>query len=106
MHPGKMKHEQLRRHLINAGRHAKPDTRVPFAFEKRIMAQLGKARSLDPWLLWNRILWRCAAPCVAFTLLAGAFTWLGPSHNQSSDSLTADLETVVYAPLVTTQEVW
>lgn len=98
--------ESMRQRLLASGRHQPPDTRVPFAFEKRIMARLGSAKGLDPWFLWNRILWRCAGPCIALTLLAGALTWLGPSESNTSSSLTADLETVVYAPLVTTQEVW
>lgn len=101
-----MKLEHMRQSLLAAGRRHVPADHVPYAFEKRVMAHLGRANSLDPFSLWNRILWRCAGPCVALTLLAGAFSWFGQTEMQASENLATELETVVYAPLTTTQEVW
>jgi hypothetical protein len=106
MKSGTMKAELIRQRLLAAGRSLPPADHVPYAFEKRIMAQLGRAKALEPWLFWNQILWRCAGPCVALTLLVGALAWWGPGSIQASDSLTVDLETVVYAPLLMAQEVW
>lgn len=101
-----MKAEQMRQRLLTAGRLHAPADHVPFAFEQRIMARLGSVKALDPWFLWNRILWRVAAPCVALTLIAGAFNWFGHPETQTTENLILELETVVYAPLSTTQEVW
>ena len=101
-----MKAEEMRQRLLTAGRLHPPADQVPFAFERRIMARLGSSKPLDPWSLWNRILWRIAAPCVALTLVAGAFNWLGHAETQTTENLIQELETVVYAPLSTTQEVW
>jgi hypothetical protein len=106
MKPGTMKAEPLRQRLLAVGRSLPAADHVPYAFEKRIMARLRRAKTLDPCLFWNRILWRCAGPCVALTLLAGALASWGPGNGQTADSLTADLETVVYAPMLIAQEVW
>jgi hypothetical protein len=106
MNTGTMKAEQLRQRLLAVGRSLPAACEVPYAFEKRIMARLRHAKPLDPWLFWNRILWRCAAPCVVLTLVIGVLAWWGPAEMQTSDTLTADLESVVYAPLLATQEVW
>jgi hypothetical protein len=96
----------LRQRLIEIARHEPPVDRVPWAFEKRIMSRLLPRTGLDPWSLWNRILWRCAAPCVALTLLVGGFAWYRQHDVSTGDSFAADLETVLYAPITDSQEVW
>jgi hypothetical protein len=101
-----MKAELMRKRLLAAGKHQAASDSVPFAFERRIMAHLGRSKPLDPWLLWNRILWRFAGPCVALTLLAGALSWFGHPEQPATENLIIELETVLYAPLSTTQEVW
>lgn len=106
MKSGTMKTEFLRQRLLAAGRGLPISDQVPYAFEKRVMARLLRPKALDPWLFWNRILWRCAGPCVALTLLVGALAWWGPGEIRVADSLTTDLETVVYAPLLAAQEIW
>jgi hypothetical protein len=100
-----MKAETLRQRLIAAGRHYRPADTVPFAFEKRILARIAQAKT-DPWLLWNQILWRCAAPCVALTILTGALAYYAQQDSQASESLVTDLETAIYAPISTSTEVW
>jgi hypothetical protein len=106
MKPRTMNIENLRQKLLNAGRQAPTSDRVPLAFERRIMARIGHAIPLDPWIFWNRILWRFAGPCVALTLLAGAFNWFGQPETAETENFFQDLETVLYAPLNTTQDVW
>ena len=71
MNPRTMNAEELRQRLLSAARQQPADDQVPYAFEKRIMARLIRSKPLDPWMLWNRVLWRFAGPCVALTLLLG-----------------------------------
>ena len=60
---------ELERKLIAAARANPPSDRVPYAFEKRILARLAARPTLDRWELWGRALWRAAAPCIAIMLL-------------------------------------
>jgi hypothetical protein len=106
MNPRMMKVEQMRQRLIAAGRLDQPSSQPPYAFEKRIMARITSRQSLDPYRLWNRILWRCAGPCVALVVVLGALSFVHGNESLASGDYVADLETLVYAPLNTTQEVW
>ena len=49
---------ELERKLIAAARANPPSDRVPYAFEKRIMARLAAWPVADSWALWARALWR------------------------------------------------
>jgi hypothetical protein len=55
-----------------AARNHPPSDRVPYAFEKRIMARL-TAAPLDLWGLWSQMLWRAAVSCVAIMLCCSAW---------------------------------
>jgi hypothetical protein len=86
----------LERKLIAAARANPPSERVPYTFEKRILALLA-ARSLeDNWGLWARALWRAVAPCVAIMLLLGAWSFFGPASAPPND-LSQDLEQTLLA---------
>ena len=61
--------EPLRQKLLSAARANPTDDRVPYAFEKRVMAHLAAKPALDLSALWARAMWRAAAPCVAVSLL-------------------------------------
>jgi len=76
--------------LINAARAAAPDDRVPYAFEKRIMARLAARPVVDDWALWARALWRAAAPCAAIMLLLGAWSVFAPPGSAPANT-TSDL---------------
>ena len=106
MKAGKMKIEVLRQRLLDVARRHLPGDTVPYAFEKRVLARLAARVSFDPWWVWNRALWRCAAPCVALTLLLGVFTWYGQSEVSTADNFAAELETAICAPIIDSQEVW
>jgi len=62
---------ELHGKLIAAGRLHKPDDRVPYAFEKRIMALIAERKTVDKWVFWTRGLWRAAASCVAVAVVCG-----------------------------------
>ena|SRR5438552_16955088 len=88
---------ELHRKLIAAAKTDLPNDRVPFAFEKRIMASLRAYARPDPSAFWARALWCAAAPCVAITLLLGAWTAFGPASGRSSSDLSQDFENTILA---------
>ena len=88
---------QLERKLIAAGRAQPPNGRVPYAFEKRILARLAGRSVADRWELWARALWRAAAACAAITLLLGAWSFLAPEGGASTSDLSQDLEQTLLA---------
>lgn len=88
---------ELHRKLIAAARAAVPADRVPYAFEKRIMARLASQPLPDTLTLWAQALWRAAVPCVAVVLLLGATSFFAPQE-------TATTETAVAAATELTQD--
>jgi hypothetical protein len=88
---------QLERKLIAAARANPPSARVPYAFEKRILAHLAARPMLDRWELWGRALWRAAAPCIAITVLLGAWSFFAPQHNTPTTDLSQQLEQTLLA---------
>jgi hypothetical protein len=88
---------ELQRKLIAAARATPPDDRVPYAFEKRIMARLYEKTVVDPWGLWGRAFSRAAIFCVLFMLLVSAGSFLLPAGN--SEPLSQDFEQVLYSAM-------
>src|SRR2546428_531957 len=87
----------LQRKLISAAKANPPSDRVPFAFEKRIMAQLRRRPILDGWGLWAGALWRATVPCLAIMLLLSAWSFFTPSAKTSSSDLSQEIENTVLA---------
>lgn len=99
--------DTLQRKLLEAARATAPDCHVPYAFEKRIMAHLTSPLSLpDPAQLWARMLWRAAAPCVAISLMLGAWQFFGTAPSDGADTLATELEATVLAPLDNPDDTW
>ena len=92
-----MKLGELERKLLAAAKANPPSDAVPYAFEQRIMARLGKVPVLDLWADWSRALWRAAAPCVAVAILFGVWNAFTPSPTTASTDLSQDLEQTVLA---------
>jgi hypothetical protein len=88
---------QLERKLIAAARANPPSERVPYAFEKRILALLASPPRLDGWELWARALWRAAAPCIAIMLVLGAWSLFTPSRATPPTDLSQQLEQTLLA---------
>ena len=88
---------QLERKLIAIARANPPSERVPYAFEKRILAHLAARPMLDRWELWGRALLRAAAPCIAIMLLLGAWSLFAPQPNPSTNDLSQQLEQTLLA---------
>ena len=88
---------ELERKLMAAARGNPPSDRVPFAFEKRILARLAARPLADNWELWARALWRAAAPCVAIMVVLGAWSCFTPQAGAPATDLSQDLEQTLLA---------
>lgn len=97
---------QLQEKLLASARANPPGDDVPYAFEKRIMAQLFAKPGVDILAIWNRILWRAAAPCVAVTLLLSAWTRFAQRTDSPPETLATDLESSLYLPFDNSTETW
>src|SRR5687768_10061945 len=103
-----MKLDQLQKSLISAARQARPDETVPYAFEKRVMANLQNRRPLDLLAVWSQALWRGAFTCVVITVLASLISIPGNDKDLAQDGdLSEDLEQTVMASFhQTIEENW
>ncbi len=88
---------QLERKLIAAARANPPSERMPYAFEKRVMALLAGRPVGDAWALWSRALWRAAAPCAAIMLVLGAWSLFAPRTTAPASDLSQQLEQTLLA---------
>jgi len=61
---------ELQKKLFASARRNPPQSQVPYAFEKRIMARLSSPPKPSEGLAWSRALWYGAAVCVAVAMLA------------------------------------
>ena len=89
----------LHEKLIRAARATPSSTRVPYAYEKRIMARIQDAPILDAVTLWARALWRAAIPCVAVALLLAVWATHTPGEGTPGEStdLGTELESTLMA---------
>ncbi len=87
---------ELERKLIAVARAGPVSDAVPYAFEKRIMAQL-KAQTVDEWSLWARALWRAAAPCIAIMLVLAGWSLFTPTNTAPGIDLSQQFENTVLA---------
>jgi|SRR5260370_30347352 hypothetical protein len=87
---------ELQRKLIAAARATPLSDRVPYAFEKRVLALIAAQPVADVWDAWAGALWRAAAPCVAIMLLLAAWTAFAPGSNSSGD-LSQEFENTLLA---------
>jgi anti-sigma-K factor RskA len=88
---------ELHEKLIAAARRKTPDDRVPYAFEKRILAQLAARAGADRWAFWGRGLWRAAASCVAVAVVLGAISLFAPVPADNGVDLSQDFENTLLA---------
>jgi hypothetical protein len=90
---------KLQETLLAAARANPPSDRVPYAFEKRIMARLTGRPELDVWAAWARLLWRAATPCLGVTALIVGLAAATGGLQGNQVSLGEGLEATVYAAL-------
>ena len=88
---------ELQRKLTNAARVQAPDDRVPYAFEKRIMALIAERDTVSGRLLWARALWRAAVSCVVLAAICGAVSFFMPTSADNANDLSQDFENTLLA---------
>ena len=89
--------DKLQKKLFAAARANPPSDRVPYAFEKRILARLAARRVEDARSQWGAALWRGAAACVAVTVLLSVWSFSGLNRPRSGANLSQDLEHTLLA---------
>src|ERR1051326_7408295 len=87
---------ELHKKLIAVARANPPNSRVPFAFEKRITALLMSKPALDYAAMWARALWRSAVGCLIVVVAVGAFSVFAP-HQNNEPSLAQAFENAMLA---------
>jgi len=87
----------LQRKLIAAARANPPDDRVPYAFEKRVLALLAARSATDQLAIWVRGLWQAAVSCVAVALLLGVWAFFNPAAPANTDDLSQNFENTLLA---------
>jgi anti-sigma-K factor RskA len=101
-----MKPDELQNRWVAAARAYPPSDAVPYAFEKRVMAHLKTRAKADLWTIWNQMLWRAAVPCVAIMMMVSAWTYLLQNGAAPGNTLVAELENVVFAPVAALEDSW
>jgi len=87
---------ELHNKIVALAKASPPSDRVPYAFEKRIMAHLTASLPVDNLALWGRALWRAAAPCVGLMLALALLAAALPHENDTTENLSVDLENTVF----------
>lgn len=93
--------EELQKKLLAAARANPPQDRVPYAFEKRVLARLAAQPAVDGSVVWARALWRAAIPCVAVTVLMATLSFTVVSTDTSmvtDDDVSQQFELALLAP--------
>jgi hypothetical protein len=88
---------ELQKKLLAAARAHAPDDRVPYAFEKRVLALLASRSGADRWVLWTHSLWQAAASCVAIALLLGVWVFFNSTVSSNSTDLAQNFEYTLLA---------
>jgi len=87
---------ELQNKLIAVARRQPADDRVPYAFEKRVMALVAARKVVDRWAFG---LWRAALSCAALALVCGAASLFLPATADSGNDLSQDFENTLLASL-------
>ena len=90
---------QLQQKLTAAARQQTPDDRVPYAFEKRIMALLAQRAAASGQILWARGFWRAAVSCVALAAVCCAVSFFTPAAADNSKDFSQDFENTLLASI-------
>lgn len=102
--------DELQKTLLAVARRNPPSARVPYAFERRVMAQLRlvPTSAAAIWTDWSRGMWKAALSGLAVAvLLVGADGVLPDNGEEAGESLSLDpVEATVLASVGPGSEVW
>lgn len=94
-----MKLLDLQNKLIAAGKLETPSDRVPYAFQKRVMAQV-LARPISAAAMWADALWRSAGACLAIVaVIAAVAAYSDHSAPPPTPDLALEFEKTMMAAL-------
>src|SRR5262245_56601888 len=96
---------ELQKKLMAAARTHPPDDRVPYAFEKRIMARLGKVPQSDKWGYLARALWCGAAVCAVVAIAPSVWSF-EPAVDDSMLAFSQDLEQSILTSPDDLETIW
>lgn len=88
---------ELQQKLTAAARCQPPDERVPYAFEKRILALVAERASASGRALWVRGAWRAAVACMSLAAVCGAVAFFTPAAKDNGGDLSQDFENTLLA---------
>jgi anti-sigma-K factor RskA len=88
---------ELQERLTAAARRQTPNERVPYAFEKRVMAHIAARAVTDRWVVWGNSLWRAAVSCVAVAIVCGGISLWAPQPTDNGNDLSQDLDNTLLA---------
>jgi hypothetical protein len=89
--------DELEKKLLAAAKRQPQDDRVPYAFEKRIMAHIASRGAVDRWVVWGNSLWRAAASCVAIAVVCGGIALYSSPAPDNNTDLSQDFENTLLA---------
>ena len=89
----------LEKMLIKAARREQPSDKVPYTFEKRIMALLRPLPTPDHWALWAGALWRACVPCLVLMLLLTLWSIVPRTNASPSSNLSQEMDNAVLAAI-------
>lgn len=98
-----MKQRLTPEEFVKLARETPRDERVPYTFEKRVMANLSAPLAADPLSQWTSALWRAVAPCAAITVIAAFVSFSQATETRTNRTevgadLDAALENAVLTP--------
>ena len=97
---------ELERKLLVAGRRNLPSERVPYGFEKRVMARLAPWRREDAWSFWGRALWKGAIASVVFSLVLSIWVVVPRSEPVADTDLSEVYQSTVFAAAEQLSNAW
>lgn len=96
-----MKNSRLHETFLRAARKLPENSRVPYSFEKRVMASLSTASPpdalSDSLALWSQGLWRATLPCLVLMLAIGMWSFFA-NEGLPLDPLASDIELTMMQP--------
>lgn len=88
---------ELQQKLTATARLQPADDRVPYAFEKRIMALIADRAKASGRVLWARGFWRAAVSSLALAAVCGAVSFFTPAVRENSNDLSQEFENTLLA---------
>ena len=96
----------LHSRLMAVARKHPPSDRVPYAFEKRVMARLKALPQVHPLAFWGRSLWRAAVPCLVVMAVCVAWSLNSPRPTASEPFSQQFEKAVLVADTEPLDETW